>query len=581
MNKEESVEEDKFFAPIHGEEGEDDHDEESVDIGKLLLRELLTRERPNQPFSPQSAMLSFVTWCHGNRTYELLHSVFGFPSRQALWARFHSEIDRTMNDLSVPEGIVRNILEFTKAHAIDVLHANLGVDAFSVVSEGDGDDHGCFLFLLQPFEFKLKPFPIRITFYAHGSADRVVQTWVNEVLDICERSSVVVHFVCTDGDPGSSARHKEFFLGWFTIFTSQGFDATLAWLLQKTSPIPALDLLHLMKNMRNKLVSHPIAMNPRSLVNVFDCDSIQTILNLGDVLEDKSTIGRMRDCYAIKLFTFENAERCLLANKPACTVYLFIFALLYSCLHMINISISQRLFRSRLAFELLSSLLALNDFGHLKEVTGSWSKKSEALTLASDGTWIKIMNTVVGMILFLQLNSESGCGDRFGTHPLENFIGLIRRLCCGDDRQANVRRAVAKTILAKQFMQRMSISVEHRMRENCGGVTFAFDSADPNNESIDLFDGPRFVAELLTYAGLTSDFDGSRMEYPRDNSLRDSLLARIRMLTDIAPTIRHAESMGLDDKLRLKNRTGNSRIAARNMQSQDGIKKEAKPEEEE
>jgi hypothetical protein len=39
--------------------------------------------------------------------------------------------------------------------------------------------------------------------------------------------------------------------------------------------------------------------------------------------------------------------------------------------------------------------------------------------------------------------------------------------------------------------------------------------------------------------------------------------------------------MGLDDRLRLKNRSGNSRIAARNMQSQGGIEKEAKPEEEE
>jgi hypothetical protein len=70
------------------------------------------------------------------------------------------------------------------------------------------------------------------------------------------------------------------------------------------------------------------------------------------------------------------------------------------------------------------------------------------------------------------------------------------------------------------------------------------------------------------------------MEYPRNAALRDSLMARIQRLAGITPTAHHVEPMGLDDKHRLRNPTGNSRIATRNMQGQCGTTKEAKLEEE-
>jgi hypothetical protein len=51
-----------------------------------------------------------------------------------------------------------------------------------------------------------------------------------------------------------------------------------------------------MRNMRNKLVSHPMCLNPRSFVNAFDRDSLQATIDFGEVLGDATLIGRMRDC---------------------------------------------------------------------------------------------------------------------------------------------------------------------------------------------------------------------------------------------------------------------------------------------
>jgi hypothetical protein len=117
-------------------------------------------------------------------------------------------------------------------------------------------------------------------------------------------------------------------------------------------------------------------------------------------------------------------------------------------------------------------------FAHSKSMTSQWTKQSMALTLASDGTWMKIMNTAIGLFALLQFHRETGSGERFGTHTLENFIGLIRYLCSGDDRGGNIWRVVARTILAQNFMNQLSVPVKNCQRENCGGVSFAFSLGD-------------------------------------------------------------------------------------------------------
>jgi hypothetical protein len=50
-------------------------------------------------------------------------------------------------------------------------------------------------------------------------------------------------------------------------------------------------------------------------------------------------------------------------------------------------------------------------------VISQWGKRSGALTLAFDGTFIKIMNTALGLLVFLRMSCETSSGDRFGTHP--------------------------------------------------------------------------------------------------------------------------------------------------------------------
>jgi hypothetical protein len=59
------------------------------------------------------------------------------------------------------------------------------------------------------------------------------------------------------------------------------------------------------------------------------------------------------------------------------------------------------------------------------------------------------------------------------------------------------------------------------------------------------------------------------MDYPRNAALPDSLVTRIQRLAGITPTTHDVERMELGDKDRLRNPTGNSRLAARRRKEEE------------
>jgi hypothetical protein len=64
-----------------------------------------------------------------------------------------------------------------------------------------------------------------------------------------------------------------------------------------------VDFLHLWKNFCNKVKNHPVVRSPDSHESSVTCEELESLLSLGQPLRDKSPAGRMRDCYALQLFT--------------------------------------------------------------------------------------------------------------------------------------------------------------------------------------------------------------------------------------------------------------------------------------
>lgn len=63
--------------------------------------------------------------------------------------------------------------------------------------------------------------------------------------------------------------------------------------------------LHLYKNGRSRILNNKVVINPYVNCAPINSKGINNEIKLGSVLEDKSTIGKMRDIYPVTLFTFK------------------------------------------------------------------------------------------------------------------------------------------------------------------------------------------------------------------------------------------------------------------------------------
>jgi hypothetical protein len=71
------------------------------------------------------------------------------------------------------------------------------------------------------------------------------------------------------------------------------------------------DFHHLLKNYLNKVENHPVVICPESSEDLVTCEDFQALFDLSNPLSDKSSIGRMRDAYALKLFSLANCADCM------------------------------------------------------------------------------------------------------------------------------------------------------------------------------------------------------------------------------------------------------------------------------
>jgi hypothetical protein len=98
----------------------------------------------------------------------------------------------------------------------------------------------------------------------------------------------VVKHVCTDGDPGYNESDKKFFVERYSVFIGRGLPSALEYASQQTK-LPVGDFLHMSKSFCNRVKNHTVTLCPDSLHNFsFNADILETILNLGAALPDRS-----------------------------------------------------------------------------------------------------------------------------------------------------------------------------------------------------------------------------------------------------------------------------------------------------
>ena len=483
-------------------------------LANVFLERVLDNATKKSPrYNDEFYELAALLYLTSRKAYRVLRQVLVLPAPSSLYNKYQSKFHETaarLLDLSQAYETLDKMREriANMRAAGQQVNANftLSIDAFCFRTfcgtvlgvpgsftrdkdEGDetltakeGDmkfSHG-FLFLLVPHDYRLPVTVLHLAASETGSYNAEIGSKAHELRLAAKRKGLHIWFKATDGDPGLSNEHTEFYVRNIAGKTScfQSLTANLnTWICaEEDAWIPISDPLHVLKNLRAKLIKHPIVLFPSSPPTSFE--QMRTILKLGAALDDFSQIGKMRDGYVLSLFTFDNVVKLLEAGQYVSGVFLFPFACWVAVIFSEKIDLGLRLFLVELAFQIVNcwftELPRLNAEGiHCRGSKGS------RVTFCDGQYTRRILNTLAAFGLALQFSSNNIRLDCLGTHLVENSIG-IARATSSDPRYERIIQTYVHAEVRKEIAAKWGIVLYVQGRINDGGCKI-----DPDYERDD------------------------------------------------------------------------------------------------
>jgi hypothetical protein len=254
----------------------------------------------------------------------------------------------------------------------------------------------------QPVEWRYQCMPLHIISSAKSQSDDAIKAAIDQVCQALTDRGLVVKYFCSDGHPGYNDRHKQFFANWIDIFLDDGLEAALNH-ARDTPMIPVGDFLHLWKNYCNRVKSHPFTLSPDSVEDAVKGEDLETLLGLVAALTDKWSVGKMRDSYALQLFSLQNCLKYLSKRGDEKELmYLMPWALQEEVMRSPTLSRQERLSKAILSFKLFMHYFLLSFFPSAKRVFQRFqAATTPAVTFAETSQGHRILNSSVSLILFI------------------------------------------------------------------------------------------------------------------------------------------------------------------------------------
>ena len=368
---------------------------------------------------------------------------------------------------------------FTVTLAIDAFvfksFSTTALTSYRSIKSNQNDDekvyNNGFLFMMIPIDFRYPSIVI------HGEKESAGN--YNENIDKIARFIKItlmchgfnVWFKATDGDRYPSQEHINFFnnhiagkSGDFLKLVNKIFNELVNDI---TLTIPIGDPFHLFKALRSRYQIHPIKLYADSDLST-DYEKAESILEIGQALSDMTHLGKMRDCYCIKLFTLENVVKLLKAGGFIDSTFIFPVACWIVSIFSTKIDLSFRLFFTELAFQMFSDfhehftdLKKQKIFQRTQEANGS-------VTIHEEQYIVRILNTLVASAVAF-IFSDFIRTDGIGTHLVENQIGIARQNG-NDPRWMRILAAFAHAYLRKKIAHKYDLALHIQGRINDGGI---------------------------------------------------------------------------------------------------------------
>jgi hypothetical protein len=451
------------------------YEEYSHELLELLQIPWGRRNRRRFTNYPLSVKLAFLLACHSRPGLDIVRQFIPLPSYETVQKYYEIELrttERGLSDLALLGEQIRLSTHTTSLPRGSFV--SIAVDAMamnpdrSYLPANHCDNE--FVIYVQPLDRRYSCWPLHVMPHPNGRATSDVFDAVKQAREALSVEGLIVKFECSDGDAGHNQSHRDFFREWYPHFIEKGLEGALDYAGGRDN-IPVGDFLHLVKTFLNKVKNHMVVMSPDCLQTAVDVKDLESLLHLGRALSDRSSVGRMRDSYALQLFSIPNCLRCLSAGQMNEFMFLLPWALQEEVIRAPELSRKERLMKAVLSLKLLLHYFDLSSLPRAKGVTQRFSKaETEAVTFAEDSVWPRILNSALALVLFVLQADEHWSFSRMGTHCLENFFGLVRRSSLGDDRSVTAMRVIVRASLVARTIHELKIVVKHRGRDNVGGV---------------------------------------------------------------------------------------------------------------
>jgi hypothetical protein len=385
----------------------------------------------------------------------------------------------------------------TKTHSIEpeealrIIMDNDGLEKFVKQHQSELISHAFVVYGNRMAPLK-KSFPVVIIPSSKGNSDDLILSHLSQIQAVLTEEKVKVRGAAADGDPKYNILFKNQCKTMASLI-NYNFKMSLFENFHFDELPFFSDALHLLKNIRHRFVGgSKLWLFPGSCNKTISRDDFLS-LGIPEYILTDSRAKNQEDLFPLIFFSMKYLSKSIRFHRPDLTYVLFPWVLLKNSIFVPSYTRSQRVEMLTSAFALI--LLYYISLQHyFKEKKSSplikkdqffqkmnrKSKKEEklgeqnAITLLDKGTCKKSLALIFNLIGELSKSETIHMGS-LGSHFLEHFFGLIRRIDHGDDRFSNFLYSSIKTVLLNELKHEYGIEITIPSRISDSGVVISRD----------------------------------------------------------------------------------------------------------
>lgn len=278
-----------------------------------------------------------------------------------------------------------------------------------------------FVFQIQPYDIKYKPFVVHIKPAANGKANEAIVELLHEIRAVVKNRKINVKSFAFDGDNA----YKQLHLMYYNSYIRQVL-ATNSLKTQTTKRIRIVsDFLHLLKRLRYRFLAAILHAGFHIESPALDISSIsETLDDMGDVVWCNELFTKMHDSLPLELFKTENLLKLMQAGDFAASAFWFPITFSNIAINEKDIGFEYRDFMLKTAFYFL---IYYADCWNRSDGDLRQKKYGENLdvTFYSREILIEFTNTLHSHIQLM--NTEKNYNfSRNSSAPLEHKFGFVR-----------------------------------------------------------------------------------------------------------------------------------------------------------